>query len=667
VCPIGKYQAAIGQTACEQCPGERTTETEGSTSESDCLCAPGSFESKHNNRVCLNCTDVYVKEAVSSCPGEGALPIVAPHFMTLPDSTVMYYCGKYAESHGGRQYTNYGACPGGLPVGEFNCGGVGSGIACAWCAEDYFWNVKDGLCDECSDGPKVLLIILASLAFLIIIAKIKPIEAEFSEATIQDETAVNLVSVPVAQLMDFLQMQGIWARSAIPWPLGIGRMFASMAQLFDLTAFHMPCFWSHGDEDSDARDHILALNLLPLVFIIPLYIICIPSAISKGAQMARAPDPVKLTGVINTVFLCFYTTIVSWSLTLAFATYKHPKTEGHNHRGPEESLLAYPYILTTSDQANALHVIGFASFGVWGVGIFLNMVTQVGMLTFSEDRIFHRTMLPITAKYRKHMPWWCLFEMLVKLFAVLSLTLFDEAGKQIQMMVACYAVYLVALCTYAPYRFLRHNWTDVIFTAGKILILMFSVTFYSPDVAQDPESSTLLTWILIIVYANFAWFYLTSLILFGRRAKGAAHPLFDAGAILACRNVLLFKCFPNQRHIGELIPSLAEQSSDVSAGKDAKKDEKEALLQADESGVKSEAQLAQERELWQKGIKRKDDMIENSCKLILEKIAPSKMKTPFQSLMASQKSMVQSFVNNEKSSVQSKMEEQSGLIKELLG
>jgi hypothetical protein len=193
------------------------------------------------------------------------------------------------------------------------------------------------------------------------------------------------------------------------------------------------------------------------------------------------------------------------------------------------------------------------------------------------------------------------------------------------------------------------------------------VTFYSSDLAQDPGSVSLILWTLIIVYANFAWFYLTSLILFGRRAKGAAHPLFDAGAIIGCRNIILGKCCPNQRHIGELIPSLSADSADVVPQKDEKAEQMEELLKPDESGVKSAAQIAQEEQLWKVGVQRKNDLIDNDCKFILEKIAPSKMKAPFQSLMASQKGMVQHFVNNEKSSVQGKMEEQSGLIKELLG
>jgi hypothetical protein len=178
-------------------------------------------------------------------------------------------------------------------------------------------------------------------------------------------------------------------------------------------------------------------------------------------------------------------------------------------------------------------------------------------------------------------------------------------------------------------------------------------------------------YILIVVYANFLFMFITSLVLYSRRKNGSTDPKFDGYGWLLVRDTL-FKILPKQRPIEDLIPDLATEAFAVVPKDDAddKKgngEEHHLHFAHHHDGLKSAAQLQHEEHLWKVGIQRKNELIDQDCKYILDRVIPGKMKAPFQSLIASQKGMVQNFQNNEKGMVQSKMDEQSALIKELLG
>jgi hypothetical protein len=328
--------------------------------------------------------------------------------------------------------------------------------------------------------------------------------------------------------------------------------------------------------------------------------------------------------------------------------------------------------LASSNAAHSLHVIGYIFLGIWGAGTLLYMNTMTFMLTFSQDQLFHRTMLPITSKYRKHFVWWPAFEMYVKFFATLSLAFYDEAGKQMQVLIGCYLVHFVVLCKNCPYRFLRHNFTEAVFSLSKLTIVFFGVTYTSFTGEAQGEAGAetaqgIIYYILILCYAQFLFFTITGLVMYcGRNVKNTAHPTFDAFTLMFVRDIVMKYMVPTQRPIGEIIPDLTGDALISKKEEDKRQEEKAKLVKSTDSGEKSAAQIQQEEHMWKIGIQRKNELIDQDCKFITDKITPGKMKAPFQSLIASQKGMVSHFVNNEKSMVKLKMEEQSGLIKELL-
>lgn len=272
-----------------------------------------------------------------------------------------------------------------------------------------------------------------------------------------------------------------------------------------------------------------------------------------------------------------------------------------------------------------------------------------------SNAMFHRCTLAITVRHRKNRTWFVIFEMLSKFWVCMSVAMFDEAAKQMQVLVGVYLIYFTVICTSLPYRFLRHSMCDICFCFDKLVVCYMSSSFLDGNAADGLP----ILFLVFCVYVIFAGFFLSSVYFF---FKGrAADPNYDRDILIAIRTRLLKGWLPMQNDITDLVPGMDSNSarwSKANEGANAS-----AGTQALNATV---VDLETKNSVWKATLQRKNALAEQDCKLISEKIVPSKLSATFQSLVASQRAVVSNYENDEKGDLQSMMEEQSKLLKDLL-
>lgn len=544
-CRNGEYQDKLEATNCIKCPASKTTRFLASDTKSSCLCGVGDFckdgldSCQLDTQTCVSCSSVYPPKTVD-CKGWGELPRIRAGFMTLPGKTVLYSCSKFLE-----------ACPGGKSIKEWGCTGVAQGVACAWCGLDKMWNQKNGLCTDCTDGAKPLAIGAAFIVVLFLCIKLRPLQKEFTELTVVKNVSLCFITVPMAHTADFMQLNSIYSRSGIKWPTSSSSVFSGVGSLFDMGAFQVPCLTNKGEQEGDAANQVLLMNVVPAILILVIFLLVIPSVLFSGARERRLPHPIGACNTVFTILVTFFITILNFSVTLVFAQYPHERTGGAS------SLSAFPYILLDSSQYQTMLVIAAIALVLWCGGT-LTMITIILYIRpCKKDAVFfQRCTLALVVKYNTERSWWILVEMMTKFFSCISVVMSTMAAKQMQVLVGVFLIYGTMLANAFPYRFARHMYSDTIYTISKIMVLCMAVNCISGD---GGDGMAILV-VVGIAYLNCFFVVMHSLYCF---LKGkAADPQWDRDTAYMFLGVVQ-KIFmiPKQHAITELVPGMDSSSA----------------------------------------------------------------------------------------------------------
>lgn len=457
-CHPGTYQNVSQATACHRCVDPRTTLYSASQSFDDCVCPPSFFK---NGKICQNCEALYGKGVVT-CDGNNKPPMLNPGYMNLPNGDVVYLCLKAPH-----------ICKGNVAVGKPSCSSKLQGIACGFCPnEGDTKRVREanGECKDCGEVSWLALAAVLVVGLVGIIVKLRPKSIGYSELFVTKELQAMYLILPVIQLLDFIQTCTIYARFSVSWPSSNSEAFSLSSGIFDLSFLNLPCALGGSTANSTLR-RIVVLNSLPLLFILVIMILCTPGLLIPKLQRVKfVPNMFVGINVAISMLQAFFTTILSFSLTMVFAVYKHPKDAGY-------SLVAFPHLLTTSAEASSMKVVAWIALFLWCAGTFFCFSLSVVLRYLCPHWIiFQRCTLALAIKYTGKSNAWVLVDMISKFSGCLIPVVFELPSEQMQYMGLLICVQVALLLFVRPYRFPRHTLNDFVISQSKIMILVLSAS-----------------------------------------------------------------------------------------------------------------------------------------------------------------------------------------------
>jgi hypothetical protein len=255
-------------------------------------------------------------------------------------------------------------------------------------------------------------------------------------------------------------------------------------------------------------------------------------------------------------------------------------------------------------------------------------------------------------RYRNDYTWWILVELVAKTIACFSIVFYDEASKQMQVMIGVYLLYAVGLLYFAPYRFPRHHYSDASFTLGKLWICFMSPNYIS----AGPNSSdgALVLILCFVLYANFVFIFGSSVGSYGQGQAG--NPSFDWEFVMGMKGAIN-SVIPMQNPISDLVPGLYDTLS-------SEKEDHESNVSGNKMQSDTKAQ-----EQWMSLLRQKEDLMERDVSFLLKNVVPPQLNSSLRTLIESHRSVRRGFVPNSsqnKENLREDIKKQATLINELL-
>lgn len=206
--------------------------------------------------------------------------------------------------------------------------------------------------------------ILAPLALCFIIFRLIPRTSEFSEPQLADSVRFTTLAVPCYQLADAVQSATILGMSTIPYPASVISFFRRIGGIVDVQMYSLECKMDD-DRAKYAMAYVAVVNILPIIFFSFVLIVCMPSALAPALKRMRLPSPILGLNLIFAVTSAFFMMIFNFALNLSFQKYNHPVyPKSHD---PKSSLVAFPFLLTETNDVKGMRLFSAFSIAIWGV------------------------------------------------------------------------------------------------------------------------------------------------------------------------------------------------------------------------------------------------------------------------------------------------------------
>lgn len=229
----------------------------------------------------------------------------------------------------------------------------------------------------------------------------------------------------------------------------------------------------------------------------------------RERELARWPHVPELASSLFGLFGMFFITITDSAINTGLATLGHPNGE--------RSLRAFPYILTTDDEASSIVSISLLGGIVWCFGGLVVVLAAMQMArTRNFDIWYRRCTLAVTIRYRKESAWWFLMILLQNFLLALTLSFFEDGAWQATYMGCIFALYAVALASFKPYFSPLVHYCDL---SASVVRALFMVVI--PMYSFSGQGEALVIIFAMLLYFPCIVFFSWSLyLLFNFKVKG---------------------------------------------------------------------------------------------------------------------------------------------------
>jgi len=275
---------------------------------------------------------------------------------------------------------------------------------------------------------------------------------------------------------------------------------------------------------------------------------------------AKAPHPVYAINSLVGLFAAFFMAIANAAINDGFAIYEHPSQE--------HSLKSFPFLLSSSEEANQMRLVSGFGIAIWCVGGFaLITYMQFSLPRRREDKTFRQCCLSMVVKYSPDRPWWYLVTLVTSFLITLSVSLFEDGSWQIVYALIVLVAYYSGLLAFKPYYSWLVYYADLVASGGKILLLVSALPFQTAGAAST-SASNIIPAITIIVYSLQVLMLLYVLGIFlnftcRNRPVDLENIMADLGGVFTRK-------FPKSGHLEEVCDdhadALAERSRRSSKG-----------------------------------------------------------------------------------------------------
>lgn len=265
----------------------------------------------------------------------------------------------------------------------------------------------------------------------------------------------------------------------------------------------------------DARSYAVTrtalVNSAPAcVLALSLVLVIVAKTFSeKERERAWWPHVPELSSSIFALFGMFFITITDSAINTGLATLGHPNGE--------RSLRAFPYILTTDDEASSIVSISILGGIVWCLGGLVVVLVAMQMSrTRHVDIWYRRCTLAMTIRYRNESAWWFLMILLQNCLLALTVSFFEDGAWQATYMGCIFALYAVALASFQPYFSPLVHYCDL---AASVVRALFMVVI--PMYSSSGQGEALVIILAVLLYVPCTFFFSWSLVLlFNFKVRG---------------------------------------------------------------------------------------------------------------------------------------------------
>merc|ERR1719469_216754 len=350
------------------------------------------------------------------------------------------------------------ACPGaflGSPDEEM-CAYGGKGIACSEWEEGHRFD--GSRCVSCAElgpfGPVAFFVLLVVLTVVLAMGT-RPKETgdKFTMVSVDRMRHASVLNQCFAVLMNLVQTTWMVSRFSIDMPDSTREPLFVMGSIFDLSAFHLDCLGTGEFQRNYAVIRTVLCNVIPALVIIWMALVVVAGqvAVKVGKCTMKAPHPLFAINSLVGLFAAFFMAIANAAINDGFAIYEHPSQE--------HSLKSFPFLLSSSEEANQMRLVSGFGIAIWCVGGFaLITYMQFSLPRRREDKTFRQCCLSMVVKYSPDQPWWYLVTLVTSFLITLSVSLFEDGSWQIVyaliVLVAYYSGLLVLMLLYVLWIFL---------------------------------------------------------------------------------------------------------------------------------------------------------------------------------------------------------------------
>lgn len=542
-CNPGFYLPEDGQTACAQCPELTTTLSFGTVLADGCVCEENTYRPNTTGGRCYLCAEDYPLEAVNCSQTNGQV-LLKNGFMTLGGAAerTIYRCEDDSPS----------VCLGGVPTTapvELQCAPGGGGIACSRCDKEYEFDDVEQECVKCEDASVIGLVVVALIFFIGLLVRLRPHATRFTEQELHRFMLFTVGFTPIAQACEFLQVCHLFSLARMVFPDAVEIFFKRIGSFFDINLYSLECKMADS-RNTYAMSYAILLNVLPLLCHTLIFVLCLPSVLSKALQKARAPSIVLGINIVLSLNSIFLMTILNFSLSLGFRVVKHPARQGMEGA---QTFAAFPYLLTDEDQGKTLRAFAVASFAAWCILAVIVPCTLVFLRSRRvESKMLRRCTFVLVSKYSDGMSWWFAFEISVKIVVALIAVASYDPSIQLQALAFVFIIYAALTIVSQPFRYYRHYVCEVVVAGAKVLVLILGMTS-SQSNAKDKTGAIIVVvcvTLVICVAAMVRGLYKTW------KDPDSLHNTNDEESVSKIRDVIGFVLpkYPPNYGIGTLVP-----------------------------------------------------------------------------------------------------------------